>query len=494
MAKKGSVTVFFALILSLMVSLVCAGMESVRAAAARTQTLCGVDIGLYSLFGQYDRQLFKDYDLFFLDGSCGGGALKLARIYDELESYMEPVFQQNGQALRIRQGGFTGYRLATDENGEVFYHQVVRYMSDTLGSQGVQLLLDRMRDRQQQTREAEARGDQAENGGTLNEYNSEMDQAARNSEEAEARAREQAEQSGRESGGGDAFSDGQKKKVVNPITIIQRIRSRGILTLVLPYDKAVSEGSVDKKSLVSGRELQRGMSMPGSAEEDSTYASGVLFQKYLMDRLGNYSRPGKGGLKYQMEYILSGKDTDSANLKAAANKLLLIREGVNYACLLSDSAKRAQAASLALAIASTFLVPPASSIIEGALLLCWSFAESILDLRELFAGGKVPLVKSAADWQISLSRLPYLLEELDTLRKGSDSGMSYEDYLQILLLARGKREKLLRGMDMIEEAIRSGAGRSSFQLDSCIAAAEVSVDVTSSGGREFTATRQYCYD
>ena len=53
--KKGSITIFLALILSLVLSLVCASIESVRMAAARTQILNSMDIGLYSLFGQYDR-------------------------------------------------------------------------------------------------------------------------------------------------------------------------------------------------------------------------------------------------------------------------------------------------------------------------------------------------------------------------------------------------------------------------------------------------------
>lgn len=101
-------------------SLVATSIQSVQAAAARTQILNGLDIGLYSLFGQYDRSLLKDYDLFFLDGAQGGTELDLAAVYDNMESYMKPVLKQNSQKLRIKQGGFTGYRLATDQNGEVF--------------------------------------------------------------------------------------------------------------------------------------------------------------------------------------------------------------------------------------------------------------------------------------------------------------------------------------------------------------------------------------
>ena len=50
-------------------------IESVRMASARTQILNSMDIGLYSVFGQYDRKLLEEYDLFALDGSMGGGSL-----------------------------------------------------------------------------------------------------------------------------------------------------------------------------------------------------------------------------------------------------------------------------------------------------------------------------------------------------------------------------------------------------------------------------------
>jgi hypothetical protein len=183
MKKKGSITVFLALVLSVLLSLVATSIQSVQAAAARTQILNGLDIGLYSLFGQYDRSLLKDYDLFFLDGAQGGTELDLAAVYDNMESYMKPVLKQNSQKLRIKQGGFTGYRLATDQNGEVFYHQAVSYMKDTLSGQGVQALLNRLKDREEKTKQAETDGKTAENGGTLENYDSEMNGAFNKSQE-----------------------------------------------------------------------------------------------------------------------------------------------------------------------------------------------------------------------------------------------------------------------------------------------------------------------
>lgn len=489
MVKRGSITVFLALILSLVTALVCTGIESVRMAAARTQILNGADIGLYSLFGQFDREMLKDYDLFLLDGSCGDGSLDLASVYDNFSSYMKPVLKQNSQKLSVVQGGFSAYRLLTDEGGEPFYNQVVQYMKETLGSQGVSLLLDKMKDRKEKTDQAEQAGQQAENGDIIENYDAEMEENNRKNEEALAEAEKNPE-------GGELEDEDNvtapPQKVVNPISIIRRIRKMGILELVIPGNKGVSDGQVQAGSLLSRREKQKGMPMYDPEKTDTSYTSQILFQQYLMEKLGNYTAPGKGGLKYQTEYILGGKTGDIENLKSVARRLLLIREGVNMVHLVSDGTKRAQAAGLAAAIASAFLIPPATGVIEAAILLCWAFGESILDVRELFDGGKVPLVKSAADWQLSLENLAELLNGLDSVRRGSEDGMSYEDYLQVFLLGVSREEKITRAMDMIELCVREKE-RKNFRMDSCIVAAEVSVDVKANKRKVFNVTRSYGY-
>lgn len=494
MERRGSITVFLALILSLMLSLVCTSIESVRMAAARAQILNGMDIGLYSLFGQYDKELLEKYDLFAVDGSCGGGELKMSAVYDNMEGYIKPILKQNSQKLSLEQGGFTGYRLLTDEGGEVFYQQIVRYMKETLGSQGIQLLLQKVRDNEQKTKEAEAKGELAEQGDALQSYESEMSSAAQNSQAAAEEAAKKAEEAGEGAALPPEAVTRPPVEAVNPISTIRRIRKMGILELVIPGGRGVSEKEVSKGSLVSGRALQTGMPMFGAVNADDSYTASILFQQYLMSKLGNFRKPSADGLSYQIEYILGDKTSDMANLKSVAKKLLLIREGVNLTCLAADSGKRAQAQALALAIASGFLIPPASAVIEAALLLCWSFAESILDVRELFDGGKVPAVKTSADWQLSLENLPNLLEGLDSSRRDSGKGMSYEDYLQVLLLAKSKEKKVQGGMDMIEQSIRNREGRGEFRLDSCVVALEAVMDVKANRRKTFTVTKQYCYD
>ena len=487
--ERGSITLFLALILSLLLSLVCTSIESVRMASARTQILNSMDIGLYSVFGQYDRKLLEEYDLFALDGSMGGGQLNLAKICDNLESYMKPVLKQNSQKLELHQSGLTGYRLLTDECGEVFYQQIVQYMQETLGSQGVQLLLNKMSDRERKTEEADLKAKQAETGGSIDRYDSEMNQASQKSRQAAQEAENRQQQEGQIS----TQPAPTQPQADNPISIIKRIMKMGILELVLPPGREISTRTVSKDTMVSGRQLQQGMEMPDGVIADNSYTSQVLFQQYLMNHLGNYMDSSKEGLAYQMEYIFAGKDEDMDNLKSVASKLLFIREGVNFACLMADNVKRTEAQALASAIAAGFLVPPAAVVIETALLLCWAFAESVLDVRELFAGGKIPLVKTSADWQISLANLGNLMEGLDSMRKNNDHGMSYEDYIQVLVLSVSKEKKVIRAMDMIENTIRN-KGRAHFNMDSCVVALEAFADVKANKRKEFHIIRQYCYE
>ena len=475
MVKRGSITVFLALTLGLILSLLSSGLESARMAAARTQILNGMDIGLYSLFGQYDKSLLKDFDLFAVDGACGGKEMNLASIYDNLESYMKPVMKQNSQKLSVQQGGISGYLLMTDSEGEVFYQQAVQYMKETLGSHGAKLLLNKIQDMQKKTIEAERQGNEIESKGTIENYESEMDTAQQKSQALLEEKKKQEQQNGQ-----DGFTDG-------------KIRKMGLLDLVLPFGKEVSDKKVKTKELVSGRKLETGLAMEDSVKADGSMLSQVLYQQYLMEKLGNYIEPGKSGLSYQIEYIIGKKNSDEANLKDVAKKLLMVREGLNVAYLVSDALMMGQIHAMAAAIAAAFLIPPAVVVIEGALILCWAFAESILDVRELFAGGKVPLTKNASNWQLSLQGLPALVDKLDTDRQNDVNGLSYEDYLQIFLLTTLKTQKVKGGMDMIESSFREMEDWNEFCLDHCITALEASVDVKANKRKVFTVTREYHY-
>ncbi|MDO4519044.1 MAG: DUF5702 domain-containing protein [Eubacteriales bacterium] len=500
--KRGSITVFLALILSIVLVLTTACMESAKMAAARTQILNGADLGLYSLFGHYDRTMLEDYDLFLLYAGGNNGEVNLAEVYKVFEKYMKPVLKQNSQKLSMQQGGISGYQLLTDQNGEVFYQQIVQYMKDTLPEQGITLLLNKMEKNTQKTKRAEEIGEEAEQEDTIEKYEQEMQTAEEKSQElAEELQQNDTKEEFQDNPQDDWQGNSEEKsmemddveRIKNPIPAMKRLRKMSVLGLVLPENKSVSGKKVEKGKLLSVRTRNQGFQMALKNGPDYTPNSMLLYQTYLVDKLGNYSQTKKGALDYELEYILFGKDSDYENLSKVANRLLIIREGVNLTHILSDAGKKAEVHALAAAIASTFLVPPASAAIEGALCLCWAFAESVLDVRNLFDGKKAAVIKTNENWQLSLEQLGELLSGLDTLRKEEKTGLSYEDYLQILLWTESKNTKVIRGMEMIECDMREKLNSEQFGLDQCVCGLGISVKVKANNRKTYIVKREFRY-
>ena len=144
-----------------------------------------------------------------------------------------------------------------------------------------------------------------------------MDTAQQKSQALLEEKKKQEQQNGQ-----DGFTDGKMlpsvteknppAKVENPIPVIRKVRKMGLLDLVLPFGKEVSDKKVKTKELVSGRKLETGLAMEDSVKADGSMLSQVLYQQYLMEKLGNYIEPGKSGLSYQIEYIIGKKNSDEA--------------------------------------------------------------------------------------------------------------------------------------------------------------------------------------
>lgn len=96
--------------------------------------------------------------------------------------------------------------------------------------------------------------------------------------------------------------------------------------------------------------------------------------------------------------------------------------------------RMAEAEALAVTISALLLMPEAVEALKQMILVAWAGGESVMDLRCLLDGRKVPLVKSADKWVVSLSQLPLLLTDGGSVR-GNDSGegVGYSDYIRMFL-------------------------------------------------------------
>lgn len=82
-------------------------------------------------------------------------------------------------------------------------------------------------------------------GNTLENYDSEMNSAAQKSQEAKEASKKEESGDFGDGTSGESFSDGEvKPQVVNPVPVIQRIRHMGLLDLVVPASKGISDQKI----------------------------------------------------------------------------------------------------------------------------------------------------------------------------------------------------------------------------------------------------------
>ena len=145
-----------------------------------------------------------------------------------------------------------------------------------------------------------------------------------------------------------------------------------------------------------------------------------------------------------------------------------------------------------MVIAAAILMPEAEILIEPLVIAGWAFAESLLDLRTLFGGGFIPLVKNTSDWQVPLLQIPAMAADMDAFRKPAASGLDYTDHLRALLAMLSHAGKVSRMCDMVEHEVRS-AGRPAFCLDSCLMSLDLEIEARTAGPLTLRAERSMSY-
>ena len=124
-----------------------------------------------------------------------------------------------------------------------------------------------------------------------------------------------------------------------------------------------------------------------------------------------------------------------------------------------------QVKNLSQIISGMLSVPALTGIIACLIIGVWALAESVLDIRALLEGKKIPIYKAEKDWKLSLDGLlssgegsggstePPLLkkpEEGGDEDKDSENGLDYKAYLRLMLLTEDNQLQDYRMMDMIQ--------------------------------------------
>jgi hypothetical protein len=80
----------------------------------------------------------------------------------------------------------------------------------------------------------------------------------------------------------------------------------------------------------------------------------------------------------------------------------------------------------------------------------WAYMESIIDMKQLIKGNRIPLTKDDSSWCLSLNRLLDGKIDDENNSVNQNNGMNYREYLETLLYQSDKKETFLRSLDLIQ--------------------------------------------
>ena len=259
---------------------------------------------------------------------------------------------------------------------------------------------------------------------------------------------------------------------IDPRNAIEEIKSLGVLTVAYnPY-------------LPLSKEIKQIGNMPSSTlnwekGEDSLFEQAeqkLLLESYIFSHFQSalsIVREEETVYENEIEYLITGKNSDYTCLSKVSKEILLIRLPINIAAIMKDSMKKSEALGVATAICALTFQPEAVEGVQNAILLAWAYGESVAEVKCLLQGEKIPLIKNRENWKVAFHQLFYLK---NASFKTSKEGMDYEDYLKILLVKVKEKDLYFRMLDLMQGNINLKYPE--FQMKDCMTKYKVNTEIS----------------
>ena len=240
----------------------------------------------------------------------------------------------------------------------------------------------------------------------------------------------------------------------------KELLQKGLLSLVIDDVSDISNASISDLNLPSKKE-----NIEKSSKTDLT--NKALLALYGKRKFGNYINKVKDhNLNYEIEYIISGKNSDRENLTEIVKKIVEIRNVMNLGYLLTDSVKMGQLTFMASSASTAIGLPFLEPVIKAVLIEAWSLAEAVTDVKSLLKGNEVVFIKDKISWKTDIKNL--LGGSLKNDKNNKRLSLSYEQYCMMLMLIADQNKSLFRVMDLIQVNIQKKYN-SKFQMSKCFA-------------------------
>lgn len=452
---KGEITVFLSLLSAAFLGLLCALSESARVQMIRMNTEAVMDASLRSCFGEYDRNLYKRYDLLYIDssyrGAEGAGVENvinhLGRYMTENTDYCDSPATGEWYGQTIGDADAVSYVLASDEGGRPLKRQAVEYI--------------------------EKYGEIIYSG-TINSGKGSLRRGEEN----------------------NFFSEWDD--------ILSRIEAYGI--------PLTNPGKIVRDMVLAEDEFLTGTPLSGIANPDRPSARGLkegagtgklkrknendeLFTEYIMQKCGCYTEYfTQQQLTAELEYIVYGGGSDRDNMISAVKELMDIRLKDNLRCIKGDGGKVAAAYEKAVEVVMfNTLIPPSPELIRlvrDSIIYAWAYGESAMDVSRLLNKGKCKIVKGSSDIDLSLEDI---IDFRSRLFENGGSGYSYKEWIGMFMALTDDALRRVRLMDIIEGNLRIFYN-GGLRIDGCVEYLRANVVMTSGYGYEHTIEREYQYE
>lgn len=451
--KKGSITVFLAMLLALISSFFFALLEAARVTGLNTKAEVVNDVALESVFAEYQKSVYENYGLLLLDGAYGTGNFQIQNVEQRLEEMnCKNLYASVSQMREFYQLEVTGcqipkYQLVTDENGDVFRRLAAEAAKKGAAVQAIESFANEIE--QKESFETE--------NGTVEEHLEAADKEKQKALEAQ----------NTEENNNSASS--MPQDVENPIDEAKNWKKSAVLSMVVRDEAQLSTKAISTENCLSKRQKQE-----GNLHTQSKVLDELWFLKYLENYMGTYeNKKSNHVLSYEMEYILKGKESDRENLECVIKNLIAIREISNLAFLVKDAKKQVEAEELAANLMGWTANPIVISATKWGILGAWAYMESILDVRALLEGKRIAWMKNSKQWTSSLGGMNDSVEGF-AMAKDCENGWNYTKYLQFLLCFEKDKSVNYRSMDLIE-ANTNILGIETIQMDDMIVTCESQV-------------------
>ena len=451
MKVKGSITIFLSLALLFVTALIGSLLESARVTVAGEIALDNSYLAEQNILAEYQRELWNDYHVFFVDASLLNGeegAVKLANSYmakmmpggkgDYLgttASFTSLSFKENmtendcyffakQAAAYMKYGAAAGVGKKLINNANLI--KTVEDGTDTL-RKGLKIKVEAEKKLIELEREKKK----------LEEKANDIKKGAENIKEiigTEVHAQSKSGLLGiEEAKRSESSNQIHTKMVEKPKAMAKKIEvqksevqddtpkytekevadakkkykesqknlddatgdgsARGTLSFFISGDKKISKRKI---SSTAWGEVQT------EKEEKTDLVEKGLLILYAKAHFKNFlsktkEDDKKEALRYGLEYLIAGKESDEANLSSVANRIFGLRTIVWYGYFLTRKDKMAEAEAIAAAIASVLALPAAIEIIKYGIVMGWSMDEARKEVKSLLKGDDIPLLPGKSE-------------------------------------------------------------------------------------------------